>query len=581
MKDFPQILPQFTEIQLAKKDALDVKTGCAYLLEAGDSISAFIEKIGRHYEERGEEFNLYNFYAAYNLQFPTTPATVSLMAGRRLVALGIKDFEELLQKISENAKSGAQLAVFLSIQERTPDEMLTLKRDIFQQFIYLRMYLPIIVDVTYKAALKTLGEILSDKEEKTEITFIGTKKSGKSSLINAVLGAEYTPASSELPTPNKVSYAWSGADDGAIRVESGSEIKTFSSSDELREHLANEFRRANEKSSALKPMQVYLPKFPENLRDFVIVDTPGPNFAAAKEHTTVTQNTLKDMNHCIFVMNYSAHLTNDEIALFDSAYKALNNKRRHQTLIVAVNRIDEMYAADVIKSYERFADYIRHRLNALGYENIVVVSISAITAVYIEKIRELSGSDENLPLDNQLKNLRRKYKGTEQSTIISFVEKALDDVLDFHGMEIETLEDLKDTSRVGYLVKMSQSMFDPAEQFEWIDETFEDVFEESFESDEEFFQRVMGFAEEGDADAMNFVGIMYSIGKGVAQNVYAAVKWYMKSADAGNPDGMGNVAYCYLHGDGVKQNIYKAAAWAALPTATAMVMALKKIRRKL
>ena len=131
MKDFPQILPQFTEIQLAKKDALDVKTGCAYLLEAGDSISAFIEKIGRHYEERGEEFNLYNFYAAYNLQFPTTPATVSLMAGRRLVALGIKDFAELLQKILDNAKTGAQLAVFLSIQERTPDEMLKLKRSLY------------------------------------------------------------------------------------------------------------------------------------------------------------------------------------------------------------------------------------------------------------------------------------------------------------------------------------------------------------------------------------------------------------------------------------------------------------------
>ena len=297
--------------------------------------------------------------------------------------------------------------------------------------------------------------------------------------------------------------------------------------------MASEFRQANKNSSALKPMKIYIPNFPEDLRDFTITDTPGPNFAASKEHTAVTENTLTDIRHCVFIMNYSAHLTDDEIALFDKVYKVLNNKRRHQTIIVAVNRIDEMYAADVIKSYERFADYILRRLNALGYENIVVVSISAITSVYIEKIRQLISDSDKNSLDKQLKNLRREYKGTDQFTAISFVEKSLETLWDFHGVEIENLNQLKKTSRVDYLVKVAESMYSPFEQFDWIDETFDDVLETDFENDEELFERALRFAEEGDIEAMYFVGKLYEIGLGVEENETKAFEWFTKAANVG------------------------------------------------
>ena len=564
MNTLTQILPQFSKIKLLQSEDVDLEfqPSCAYLLSENISIAKFIEKIGKKSEKSNEILNLYDFYTAYNIKFPTAPATVSLMNQKRLVAIGINSLEELLKKIFENSSDNLPLAVFLSIEARTMEEMLKIKRDILQQFIFLRMYIPIIISENFRAAVKNFDEILNaTHDEKTDITFIGTKKSGKSSLINAVLGAEYTPSSSELPTPNKVSYSWSGFGDNSLRVECEGRKKIFHTADEVNGYLANEFRQANKNSSALKPMKIYIPNFPEDLRDFTITDTPGPNFAVSKEHTAVTENTLTDIKHCVFIMNYSAHLTDDEIALFDKVYRVLNNKRRHQTIIVAVNRIDEMYAADVIKSYERFADYILRRLNALGYENIVVVSISAITSVYIEKIRQLISDADKNSLDRQLKNLRREYKGTDKATAVSFVEKSLETLSDFHGVEIENLNQLKKTSRVDYLIKVAESMYNPFEQFEWIDETFEDVLETDFENDEEFFERVLSFAEEGDIDAMDFVGRLYEIGRGVEENETKAFEWFTKAANLGNAQSMKNLACCYRYGIGTQENLPKAAEW--------------------
>lgn len=210
-----------------------------------------------------------------------------------------------------------------------------------------------------------------------------------------------------------------------------------------------------------------------------------------------------------------------------------------------------MYAAAVIKSYERFADYVRLRLNAPGYENIVVVSISAIISVYAEKFRQLIDSEDNNSLDRQLKNLRRQYKGTDQATAISFVEKFLETLEDFHGKEIENLEQLKQTSRVNYLIKVAESMYDPAEQFEWIDETFEDV----FDSDEEFFERVLAFAEAGDADAMDFAGVLYNIGHGVNKDKGKAFNWFQKAAKADYEEAFQLLAEIYYSNKNYKKAV--------------------------
>ena len=43
-------------------------------------------------------------------------------------------------------------------------------------------------------------------------------------------------------------------------------------------------------------------------------------------------------------------------------------------------------------------------------------------------------------------------------------------------------------------------------------------------------------AEQGDADAQNYLGWMYSHGSGVCKNKVEAVKWYRKVAEQGDSD---------------------------------------------
>jgi len=62
-------------------------------------------------------------------------------------------------------------------------------------------------------------------------------------------------------------------------------------------------------------------------------------------------------------------------------------------------------------------------------------------------------------------------------------------------------------------------------------------------------------AENGDAEAMFYLGYMYGYGKnGVEEDLEEAYKWYKKSADAGDVMGTALVGSCLLNGWGVKKD---------------------------
>jgi len=68
-------------------------------------------------------------------------------------------------------------------------------------------------------------------------------------------------------------------------------------------------------------------------------------------------------------------------------------------------------------------------------------------------------------------------------------------------------------------------------------------------------------AEQGNAQAQNQVGDMYSSGKGVDQDYNKAVTWYRKAADQGYAPGQLNLGSMYLTGRGVTQDYSEAVKW--------------------
>jgi TPR repeat protein len=67
--------------------------------------------------------------------------------------------------------------------------------------------------------------------------------------------------------------------------------------------------------------------------------------------------------------------------------------------------------------------------------------------------------------------------------------------------------------------------------------------------------------EQGDAEAQNWLGVMYEFGDGVPQDDKEAVNWYRKAAEQGNAGAQNNLGSRYILGKGVIKNIVLAHMW--------------------
>lgn len=451
MKTLKRILPPFKAVKvITSRDGYEEiyqaeqKAHTAWLLDEDELIWEFVEQLAEANDKSTHEtpLNLYDFYIAYNLKFPSGAVTLRNKSG--VLKEDLKDFAALLDAVIH-----ANVAkLFVSVKSSK------LKVKLLQQFIYLRIYLP----VTPSEALTS--SVCGD------LGIFGTKKAGKSALINALLGNEYAVSSPVLPTPNKVTYS-AAKDAKDISLNYKDTAQTFKTADALQSFLQEEFSAANKNSETLSDMEIILPDFPTFLNGARLIDTPGSNFAAAKGHADITQKALAEVSYAVFVMNYSQYLTQDELNLFDEVYKHFNNAKAHRPILIALNRVDEIFDSAESKSYERAEDYINYRLKALGYENFLVVGVSAIQSVYFDEVTRLIEPSDNylarlinffkkffvqpIELNEQLDKLKRDLHGSDKASVVVFVNNLLSDYEDFYGMKIDNLDALQKINRVNYL----------------------------------------------------------------------------------------------------------------------------------
>lgn len=451
-----EILPEFSEVvtladelswefvfryekeSASGKGLFRRKCKIAWLINEASSLNEFISMLG---ENEDSPLNLYDFYAAYNVKFP--PEIVSWISYRGINAGNFDDMAGLLSAILYGAGKNYHGAVILTPGRVSPEHLEKLRVKILQQFIYLRMFVPVIIPG--KTAMKRNRDI--------RLSVYGAKKAGKSTVINAILGGEYSPSSSELPTPCRIIYTEDRIVNRDIFIEHNGTMKFFSRPEDLKNFLAEKFRMAAKNSAPLEDLRVTLRAFPRIMRGVTIVDTPGPNLAGAEGHHNIAYSEIGAEDISLFVMNYSAHLTEDETELFRAVYE-----NRKAPMIVALNRIDEMYSSEVVKSYERAADYIASRLNALGYEDFVIVPVSALTAVYVHEI-DSPPEHKRVSFSRHIENLREKYRGTDKNSAVSFVRGILKTQKDFHGHDIKSSSSLEETGRITYLQSVITSIY--------------------------------------------------------------------------------------------------------------------------
>lgn len=94
---------------------------------------------------------------------------------------------------------------------------------------------------------------------------------------------------------------------------------------------------------------------------------------------------------------------------------------------------------------------------------------------------------------------------------------------------------------------------------------FERAYKAFRERDQETALREFGaLADQGDARAQFYLGVMHENGQGVAKDSAEAAKWYLRSAEQGHLDAQQNLALLYRNGDGVPQDHVRAHMWYSL-----------------
>ena len=86
-------------------------------------------------------------------------------------------------------------------------------------------------------------------------------------------------------------------------------------------------------------------------------------------------------------------------------------------------------------------------------------------------------------------------------------------------------------------------------------------------------------AEQGYAQAQNYIGYCYQHGKGVKKDYEEAVKWYRLSAEKGNSYAQYMLGNCYYNGHGVNQNYEEAVKWYKLSADNGDSLAKDKLKK--
>lgn len=233
-----------------------------------------------------------------------------------------------------------------------------------------------------------------------EIGVIATMSSGKSTLINAMLGQEILPSKNEACTATICRIENDKFQDEFIYRTEYIDRKEKS---EWKKIDIKELKQLNE--NTINGVDIHIKgKFigiDDNEMKIILVDTPGPNSSLNLRHKEITYNFVKDSMKnpiVLYVLNATQLATNDDATLLKEIAEEIekNGKQAEERFIFALNKID---CFDPEKeSIENLIRNAKKYLANFGIEKprIFPVSAEAAKLYRMKEIGiELTRSEEN------------------------------------------------------------------------------------------------------------------------------------------------------------------------------------------
>lgn len=230
-----------------------------------------------------------------------------------------------------------------------------------------------------------------------EIVIIAPMSSGKSTLINAILGENLLPAMNKATT-SKIT-----------RIKNNNALEQFvvSAYDKCRkviilndigevEKVPADLKLIKELNKSTEVDEIFIegniPNINTEYIDLVFVDTPGGNNALSNEHKRIMKSAIEDENKnvILYVFNGTTLTSEDGneilVNISNAMKESANGKQSRDRFIFVANRMDDVNTDE--ESYESMVETISYQLaqNAIGIvnPNLFLVSAKAAKLVRME-----------------------------------------------------------------------------------------------------------------------------------------------------------------------------------------------------
>lgn len=243
------------------------------------------------------------------------------------------------------------------------------------------------------------------KDSRFEINVIATMSSGKSTLINALLGKQLMPAANEATTATIVKIEDAEQDNFSVTAydKSGHVVK------DIKVVTLEDMKKLNgDAKVSTVVMKGKIPFVSSVGMKLVLVDTPGPNNSRDRSHQEMTYRMIADSDKSLvlYVMNGQQLGINDEKQFLDYICQKMQEggKQSRERFIFAVNKMDAFKPKDEgLDCIEKALSNVKRGLEDRGIKSPNIFPVSACAALELR-----TDDDEPMALDT-FRRTSKKY----------------------------------------------------------------------------------------------------------------------------------------------------------------------------
>lgn len=234
-----------------------------------------------------------------------------------------------------------------------------------------------------------MNKITLDKENNFKVLIVSTMSSGKSTLINALIGQNLLHSANEATTSliTEIQHCSQENFSAYISFNEQSENAEINTREYYIDNVNRDLLKQWNKNPAINHIKVKgcLANFSHQEHHWSIIDTPGVNNSQDYRHQKITQDYLDngDYNLLIYILNATQLGINDDYLLLKNI-KNILSKRCDKNIVFVLNKIDV-----IDEEKESLLDMLNNAnlyLKRLGFTKPIIISTSAVNALNLRRI---------------------------------------------------------------------------------------------------------------------------------------------------------------------------------------------------